>query len=534
MNGGTGPMDAQELLPEARSARQQTIGDLLRRSAIRFPDRTALVDGELRLSYASLDERVNRTANALAARGIERGDRVAILARNSATFAVLYLALARLGAVSVPINFMLNAGEVAFVLDHAGVSGVVADRALATVAAEAIASADADPRLTATIGGAFEEWESAEAWFDYDDATEPDVAIGDDDVLQLLYTSGTESRPKGVALTSRTLIAEYVTCIVDGEMTADDIEVHALPMYHSAQLHCFLTPDLYLGATSVILDAPDPERILEAVERERATKLFCPPTVWISLLRSDAFDRRDLSSLRKGYYGAASMPVEVLHELGRRLPDVRLFNFYGQTELAPVATILRPEDQLRKAGSAGRAGLNVETRVVDEDDRPLPAGEVGEIVHRSPHAMRAYWNDREKTAQAFRNGWFHSGDLGVFDDEGYLTIVDRKKDMINTGGENVASREVEEAIYGDARVAEVAVFALPHPRWIETVVAAVVPRAGEKIVPEEVIAHCRQRLAPFKVPKLVVLVDALPKNPSGKIVKRDLRERYSDRAEAIA
>jgi fatty-acyl-CoA synthase len=198
--------------------------------------------------------------------------------------------------------------------------------------------------------------------------------------------------------------------------------------------------------------------------------------------------------------------------------------------MSPMATLLRPEDQLRKAGSAGRAALNVETQVVDDDGRPVAPGEVGEIVHRSPHAMLGYWNDPDKTAEAFHGGWFHSGDLGVIDEEGYLTVVDRKKDMIKTGGENVASREVEEAIYEHPAVQEVAIFGIPDPKWIEAVTAAVVLRAGEQASETELIAFCRERLAGFKAPKHVVLVDALPKNASGKILKRDLRERFADLA----
>jgi fatty-acyl-CoA synthase len=224
------------------------------------------------------------------------------------------------------------------------------------------------------------------------------------------------------------------------------------------------------------------------------------------------------------------MPVEVLAEIQRRLPDVRLWNFYGQTEMAPLATILPPEYQVSHAGSAGRAALNVETRVVDDNDTPVPAGTVGEIVHRSPHACLGYWNDEAKTAEAFRSGWFHSGDLGVLTEDGYLSVVDRKKDMIKSGGENVASREVEEVIYRLDAVAEVAVFGVAHPLWIEAVVAAVVPKPGASLTSEDVIAHCRSHLAGFKTPKYVVLTDSVPKNPSGKLLKRDLRAAHGDLA----
>jgi fatty-acyl-CoA synthase len=222
------------------------------------------------------------------------------------------------------------------------------------------------------------------------------------------------------------------------------------------------------------------------------------------------------------------MPIEVLREMQDRLPQVSLWNFYGQTEMAPLATILRPHEQLSHAGSAGRAGLNVETRIVDDLDEPVPPGTTGEIVHRSPHATLGYYKDDEKTAEAFRGGWFHSGDLGYIDDEGHLHVVDRKKDMIKTGGENVASREVEEAIYTLEGVAEVAVFGVPHPRWVEAVTAVVVPKPGMALTAENVVEHVRGRLAGFKVPKHVVVAEALPKNPSGKILKRELRAEHQE------
>jgi fatty-acyl-CoA synthase len=505
------------------TSRQHAIGDLLRRSAARFPGKTAIVHGELRQSYADLDRVVNRTANALAARGVAKGDRFAVFSRNNHAFVVTYFALARLGAISVPINFMLGADEVAYILGHSGATGILAEEELLPVAKQAV---NEHVTVRGVIGRADDGWEPVADWLAHGDDAEPGTEIGDDDPIQLMYTSGTESRPKGAALSSRSLIAQYVTCMVDGEMTADDVEVHALPLYHCAQLHCFLTPGIYLGATNIVLPGADPAAILAAIEAERATKLFCPPTVWIGLLRHPDFDRRDLSSLRKGYYGASIMPVEVLKEIAARLPGVRLFNFYGQTEMAPVATILGPDEQLTRLGSAGRPALNVETRIVDANDEPVPAGVVGEIVHRSPHAMLGYWNDPDKTAEAFRGGWFHSGDLGVMDADGYLSVVDRKKDMIKSGGENVASREVEEAIYQHPAVAEAAVFGMPDERWIEAVTAAIVLRTGAALTAGELTAFLRERLAPFKTPKRVEFVAALPKNASGKVLKRELRETF--------
>jgi fatty-acyl-CoA synthase len=430
---------------------------------------------------------------------------------------------------------MLNADDIAFVLGHCGASGMVTEDALAATADDAIARAGltGGVRGWISLSGATPTgaWEDVDTWIAAGSDAPPDVLVADDDPLRLMYTSGTESRPKGVLLSSRSLISQYVSCAIDGGMSEDDVEVHTLPMYHCAQLDCFFLVDVYLGATSIILPGPDPARLLATVEREQVTKLFCPPTVWISLLRHPDFDGRDLSSLRKGYYGASPMPVEVFRELSRRLPEVRFWNFYGQTEMAPLATILRPHEQLRHAGSAGRASLNVETRVVDDGDNEVAPCEVGEIVHRSPHAALGYYHDEDKTAAAFRHGWFHSGDLGVIDENGYLAVVDRKKDMIKTGGENVASREVEEALYLLEDVAEVAVFGIAHPHWIEAVTAVVVPKEGATLSKEQVDAHAREVLAGFKRPKYVVFTDALPKNPSGKILKKDLRVQHAHLAD---
>ena len=511
-------------------ARQHALGDIPRRTAQRLPDKVALIDGDVRLTYRELDTVIDRMAGALAERGLVKGDRLALLSHNCWQYVVLNFATARLGLVLVPINFMLGAEEVAFILEHSGAVAFVAEDALGEIAGKAVALSGVELRVRGRTSGsgstALQDWDDVQVWADAGGAP-PHVAVDDDDPLRLMYTSGTESRPKGVLLTSRALMWQYVSCIIDGGFEATDVELHSLPLYHCAQLDVFLGPNVYLGGTNIVLPAPDPATILQVVARERVTKLFCPPTVWIALLRHPHFDSTDLSSLDKGYYGASPMPVEILRELQQRLPHVRLWNLYGQTELSPLATLLPPHEQLSHAGSAGRAVLNVETRVVDDDDICVPTGEVGEIVHRSPHATLGYYRDPDKTAEAFRNGWFHSGDLGVMDADGRVTVVDRKKDMIKSGGENVASREVEECVYEVEGVAEVAVFAIDHPRWVEAVAAVVVPKPGSSLTEQDIVDHCRARLAGFKRPKYVVLVASLPKNPSGKILKRQLRQEHA-------
>ncbi|MEX0426837.1 fatty acyl-CoA synthetase [Nocardioides sp. DS6] len=510
-------------------ARQHSLGDLPRRTAQRLPDKPAIIDGDTRLTFAELEVTVDRTAAAIAAAGLAKGDRLALLCHNCWQFAVLDFAAARVGVVLVPINFMLGADEIAFILAQSGATAFVVEDTLVPTAEKALAESGSRvaTRVVVPLHGEVPSgWTDVATWTAYDGVA-PLVPVADDDPIRMMFTSGTESRPKGALLTSRALMWQYVSCLVDGEMSADDVELHTLPLYHCAQLDCFLGVDVYLGATSIILPSPEPSAVLRAIEEHGVTKFFAPPTVWIGLLRSPDFDTRDLSSLRKGYYGASPMPVAILREMTERLPGVRLWNFYGQTEMAPLATILGPDQQLSHAGSAGRAALNVETRIVDDHDRPVAPGTIGEIVHRSPHATLGYYEQPDNTAEAFRGGWFHSGDLGYLTEEGHLYVVDRLKDMIKTGGENVATREVEEAIYTLDGVAEVAVFAVPHPRWVEAVAAVVVPKAGATLTAEQVIDHTRACLAGFKTPKYVVVADALPKNPSGKILKRQLRDEHA-------
>lgn len=342
--------------------------------------------------------------------------------------------------------------------------------------------------------------------------------------MQLLYTSGTTALPKGAMMTHRALVHEYLSAITALDLSAGDLPVHSLPLYHSAQMHVFLLPYLAVGASNTILDAPDGGQIFDLIEAGRADSLFAPPTVWIGLSNRPDFADRDLSGLRKAYYGASIMPVPVLERLRERLPKLAFYNCFGQSEIGPLATVLGPDEHKGRMDSCGRPVLFVDARVVDEDGKDVPDGTAGEVVYRSPQLCEGYWDKPEETAEAFRDGWFHSGDLAVRDAHGYFTVVDRVKDVINSGGVLVASRQVEDALYTHEQVAEVAVVGLPDERWIEAVTAVVVTR-GE-VTEDELIAHAREKLAHFKAPKRVLFVDELPRNASGKILKRELRDRF--------
>ena len=508
-------------------ARRNTIGDALHRVAARYGDRPALRFGERVWRYRDLDAAADRIAQRLHALGLVRGDRIAAYGRNSDAYLLLWLGCARAGLVHVPINYALTGGELSYIVEQSGARAVIAEAALEANLApvKALGAVRLFGRFEG--GGALDVLAAAQE----PAAAAHDLPVDDDDIAQIIYTSGTTALPKGAVLTHHAILTQYQSCIYDLEFHGEDKALAALPLYHVAQMHCFTMPQLLVGAATVLITAPVPEQVLALIEQHRITSFFAPPTVWISLLRHADFDKRDLGSLVNLYYGASIMPVPVLHELRARLPKVRAFNCYGQTEIAPLATVLRPEEHDDRPASCGRPVLNVETRIVDPEMRDVAPGEQGEIVHRSPHLLREYWNKPAETADAFVGGWFHSGDVGYRDEAGYIYVIDRIKDVINTGGVLVASREVEEALFTHPAVSEVAVIALPDPKWVEAVTAVVVLRAGMRATEAELIAHARQHLAPFKLPKRVIFTDNLPRNTAGKLLKRELRKVYA--AEAV-
>ena len=503
----------------ARAGRN-TLSDAIRRVAARFRDREALVFADRTWSFRAIDTATSRVARRLTDSGLRPGDRVAAYGRNSDAYLIAFLACCRAGLVHVPVNYALTGGELRYILDQSGA------RALLTAPALEANTAGIEVEMRGRFDGGGELDILATAL----DPTAPmqlDAPIDDASLAQIVYTSGTTAAPKGAMMTHRAMMAQYYSVIHEMDYAADDRALGALPLYHTAQMHAFTIPQMLVGACTVLIEAPVPDVVLRLIEQERITSFFAPPTVWISLLRHPDFATSDLRSLQRIYYGASIMPVPVLHELRKRLPGARPYNCYGQTEIAPLATTLRPEEHDARPASCGQPVLNVETRVVDPDMNDVPPGTHGEIVHRSPHLLVGYWNKPKETEEAFAGGWFHSGDIGYFDDEGYLYIVDRIRDVINTGGVLVASREVEEALFTHPAVSEVAVVGLPDDKWIEAVTAFVVLRAGHSAESDALIAHARQFLAPFKLPKRVVFVDYLPRNTAGKLLKRELRREYA-------
>ena len=487
------------------------------RSARRTPDAVAIRFEQRSWTYRQLITAAVAFADDLVREGVREGDRVAFLGRNSDAYAIGFLATQYLGAIHVPVNFMLGFHEVAYILDHAAPTVLLADAEFMDTASAAVGAVQANVTCRPLEVTVAVDAELPRATGRGSNASRP---------AQLAYTSGTESAPKGALLSDRGLIHQYMSCIAVGEYRSADVVLHALPLYHCAQLHCFLIPYLFLGAENIILDRVDIGEVIEIIEANGVASFFAPPTVWIGILGHPTFSPDRLATLSKGYYGASIMPTEVIQQMRRQMPWLGVWNYYGQTEIGPLATALTPEEHADRPSSAGRPVMFVETRVVDDDMRDVDVGAVGEIVHRSPQLLMRYYRAPEITAAAFEGGWFHSGDLATRDSEGYITIVDRKKDMINSGGENVSSREVEEVLYRHPAISEAAVIGLPDPKWIERVCAVVVLKDGHEATTEDILAVCTS-LAPFKRPKQVEFLSALPKNPSGKILKRDLRLQLS-------
>lgn len=502
------------------SARAGSVDSVLRRSASRYPQRDALHFDGRTWTYGELDSAVDSAATRLMGLGLEPGSRVAAYGVNSDAYLIAFLACSRAGFVHVPINFGLTGGELEYMLTDSGAAVVLVDPAQRPTLDSVV-----DQILVLDLLGA----DSPDA-----EGTLLDTALhgpggvvipsGDErDLAQLLYTSGTTSKPKGAMMSHASLRAEYTSCVISLELAADDEPLVCMPLYHSAAMHVFTLPYLSVGATIHLMKVPDIPEILRRVEADGVRSLFLAPTVWVPLAGHSDLNSRDLSSLEKAQYGASIMPVTVLQRLRGKLPELAFYNCFGQSEIGPLGAVLRPEEHDDRPASAGRAAYNVELRVVDELGDEVTSGERGECVYRTPHLCDGYWNKPEATDEAFRDGWFHSGDLVVMDDEGYIEVVDRIKDVINTGGVLVASREVEDALYLDDRVAEVAVIGIPDDKWIEAVTAVVVLRDGTDATEQELIDGTRAHLAPFKVPKRVTFVDELPRNQSGKLLKRELR-----------
>jgi long-chain acyl-CoA synthetase len=499
------------------------VGDLLDVGAGRFPERDAVVFGDRRTSYAMLRERVDRLANALLSLGLKPGDRLAMFLDNGDHAWETILACARTGIVWVPLNYMLKAREVETIVRHAGARSLVVNAAhWSTVAPIANGLG-----LEWTIGT-----EPGVPGLAYEDlvasgGTErPPSPASPEDLFCLLYTSGTTGLPKGTMLTHSAVLAHARLALREYRIDRTSVGLVVLPYFVGATLNCIQLPCLSQGAP-LVYSRFTPSAFVDLIRSERVTHVQTVPTVLVRLLESPGLADADLSSIVTIGYGSAPMPVDRLRQLLDRFGPI-FTQIYGLTETCAMATVMRPDEHVgERLASCGRAAPGVEVRLVDDDDRPVTPGEAGEIVIRGPTVMAGYWNAPEVTERAMRGGWFHSGDVARQDPDGFIYIGDRKTDMIISGGINVYPKEIEEVIYAHPGVLECAVIGLPDPEWGEAVTAVVAPKAGGVLTAEEIIELCRRELAGYKKPREVFFVDEIPRNPSGKVLKRVLREQYS-------
>lgn len=489
----------------------------------RFADKDALIFEERRWTYTELDAEVNAAAAGLQGHGIGLGSRMAVLAMNLPEFLILAMALAKLGAVIVPLNYRLHEKELRYLVEHAGVDAIAGEPAFAEVA-ERLAQQAPGIGLCLAL-----EPVGHPGWIDFrslvsehQGARVPDAELPAGALARILYTSGTTSRPKGVKITHGNILANMNAHAVDLPLTAADITLNASPLYHVAGLDIPGFTIWYVGGTMVLMRRFDAETFLATMARHRVTGTCIGATVSHMIRNLPSRGDHDLSCVRWLVFGQIAPKVQ--DDLGELFVNARLVESYGMTEACNGVSALDAAHRGIKVGSVGRPHHFVDIEVVGEDDATLPPGAQGEIVVRGPKVSPGYLDDPEATARAFRGGWFHTGDLGYMDADGYLYIRDRLKDMIRSGSENMASSEIEAVVYEFPAVAEAAVIGLPHPKWVEVPVVFAVARTGHTIDPEALITFCRGRLGRFKVPKAVFLLDALPRNPSGKVLKRDLRE----------
>lgn len=494
------------------------VGDLLRRSARRMPDRVALVDGERQVTYQALDRAANRLAHGLIARGLEPGQRVATICVNSVELAVAIFAIARAGLIWVPINLMLDARHVRFTLDHAGVALALVDPQLAghpalgeQVRGLGLPVLLAEPDLPAFRGMPDDE---------------PEVGLESGDIAAIVYTSGTTSMPKGAMHSHLSLVMSAMSNALEWRLDRSDGVTLQLPLFHCAA-HCILLAHLMVGARAVLMRRFDPEEMLRNIDRHRLTLVVGLPAMYEAMLDHPARGSYSTASLRLGHYAMAPMPEPLMRRMVAEFcPSFTLVS--GQTEMYPVTTMSRPERQMERFGNYWGEGTVInDVAVMDEAGSLLPRGAAGELVHRGPNVMAGYYRDPEATAASRRHGWHHTGDIARITEANEVQFLDRTRDMIKTGGENVSSLQVEEQLLACEGVAAAAVVGLPHPHWGEAVTAFVKPRSGAPLTEETVLEKVRDRLGRFQLPKRVVIVDDIPMTATGKLRKVELREAYA-------
>ncbi|NMM87394.1 long-chain fatty acid--CoA ligase [Rhodococcus sp. SRB_17] len=519
---------------ELKRARGQHWVNYTARHALHRGDRAALKFGERVTSWAELQEHVVALSDAMARRGIGAGDRVALVMGNRPELIEILIAANRLGAIAVPLNTRLTEPEATYILDDSGAVMLFVDESNAALGRAAASASDHDVQvvLVAESGSLVADTDLTYAVMNSEKGqAAPVVDISENDPALIMYTSGTTGRPKGAVLTHRSFGAQSVIVMsVFGFEMGEEVNLCAAPLFHIAAI-ATVAPAIMVGATIVVLPtgAFDAAKVLDLIERDGVTSTFLVPTQWQAICEEQVQNPRDLASLRVGGWGGAPATDALLRRMGEVLPGATSLALFGQTEMAAVTCVLDGKDARRKLGSVGKPASTVWARVVDAEMNDVSPGEVGEIVYRGPGMMLEYWNNPSATAQAFDGGWFHSGDLVRVDDEGFIYVIDRLKDMIISGGENIYCAEVENVLANHPAIADVTVIGRVHEHWGETPVAVVVlSENGSEFTIDELRSAAAADLAGYKLPRALEIVDILPRNASGKVDKNALRIRFAE------
>jgi long-chain acyl-CoA synthetase len=525
-------MPTRNILSELSRYKIGTFAHIIHRHALLHPDKEAFVYGSARITFSEYNARVNSLIHALQAMEVKKGDLIGILSWNCLGYIEAYGAAMKGGFIASPFNPRLREQELEYLINYSEATSLFVGPELIEMANQL------RPHLPKVKN--FISFEASvptmvyhrDLLTSYSNA-EPDVQVDEDDPVGIVYTSGTTGVPRGALYTQRCFIDDSKTLVINMGLQPGHKRVQITPLFHIAGNTHFRS-SLYIGGCNIIMKFFDPAATLQIVHDERATHMDFVPTHLVAMLNVPDLDKYDISSMKLLWYGGSPMPLEVLKK-GMEVFGPIFAQGYGQSETGPAVSHLskedhnvldRPEKEQRKLASAGRPDIGVQVRIVDDEGNDVEPGEVGEIIARSKHIMVEYWHKPEETRETLIDGWVHTGDMGYYDDECYIYIADRKKDMIISGGENVYPREVEEILYQHPAVLEAAVIGIPDPYWVERVHAVVEIRKGVSTTAEELIAFCKKRIAGYKVPKDIEFVDSLPKNPAGKILKKELREKY--------
>jgi len=525
-------MSKRLLMKELSRYNVGTWADIIYRNSLLYPDQEAFVYGDTRITYSEFNTRINKLINALHEMGVRKGDVLGILSWSCLQFVEVYGASMKGGFIASPFNPRLRADELEYIINYSEANTLF-------VGPELIEVANSLKQRLPKVKNYISLEGSAPGMTAYDDllkslsGEEPDVQVEEDDPVCIIYTSGTTGMPRGALYTQSRLIEDSKILVIDMSLEPGHKRVQITPLFHIAG-NTHFRASLYSGGCNIIVKFFDAAETLEIIQRERATHMDFVPTHLAAMLNLPNLKKYDISSMKFLWYGASPMPLEVLKK-GMKVFGPIFAQGYGQSESGPAISHLskedhnvldRPQKEQKKLGSAGRPDIGVQVRILDEKGNDVELGEVGEIAVRSKQTMVEYWHKPDDTKATLIKGWLHTGDMGYYDEEGYIYIADRKKDMIISGGENVYPREVEEVLYRHPAVLETAVIGIPDPYWVERVHAVVATKKGASTTAEELIAFCKKQIASYKAPKSVEFVDALPKNPAGKILKRELREKY--------